>query len=111
MSKKSNRFSPEVRQRAVRMVLEHRDDYPSRWTTKIRCVPQTLNDWVSQHEVDAGMRDGVNSQHCRCKPISRNTLANANRVRPQEIFANLAHHLIGVARPLYANDATCTELK
>ena len=47
----------------------------------------------------------------RCKTISRNTLANANRVRPWEVFADLAHHLIGVARPLYANDATSTDLK
>ena len=47
----------------------------------------------------------------RCKTISRNTLANANRVRPLEVFADLAHHLIGVARPLYANDATSTDLK
>ena len=47
----------------------------------------------------------------RCKTNSRNTLANANRVRPWEVFADLAHHLIGVARPLYANDATSTDLK
>ena len=47
----------------------------------------------------------------RCKTISRNTLANANRVRPWEVFADLAHHLIGVARPLYANDTSGTELK
>ena len=47
----------------------------------------------------------------RCKTISRNTLANANRVRPMEVFADLAHHLIGVARLLYANDATSAELK
>ena len=67
MSKKSNRFSPEVRERAVRMVLEHRGEYPSLWATiesiapKIGCVPQTLNDWVRQHEVDEGMRDGISS--------------------------------------------------
>ena len=48
MSKKSNRFSPEVRERAVRMVLEHRGEYPSLWATiepiapKIGCVPQTV---------------------------------------------------------------------
>jgi transposase len=55
MNKKSNRFSSEVRERAVRMVLEHRSEYPSLWATiesispKIGCVPQTLNDWVRQH--------------------------------------------------------------
>ncbi len=48
MSKKSNRFSPEVRERAVRMVHENRGEYPSLWATiesispKIGCVPQTL---------------------------------------------------------------------
>ncbi len=51
-SKKSNRFSPEVRERAVRMVQEHRAEYPSLWACiasiapKIGCVPQTLYDWV-----------------------------------------------------------------
>ena len=63
--KKQNKFSPEVRERAVRMVLEHRGEYPSLWATiesiapKIGCVPQTLNDWVRKHEVDTGTRDGV----------------------------------------------------
>jgi transposase len=58
MSKKSNLFSPEVLERAVRMVLEHRGEYPSLWATiesiapKIGCVPQTLSDLVRQHEVD-----------------------------------------------------------
>ena len=65
MRKKSNLFSPEVRERAVRMVLEHRGEYPSLWATiestapKIGCVPQTLNDWVRQQEVVESMRDGV----------------------------------------------------
>ncbi|MBT9551406.1 MAG: hypothetical protein IV088_11190, partial [Hydrogenophaga sp.] len=49
MSKKSNQFSPEVRERAVRMVQEHRGEYPSLWAAidsiapKIGCVPQTLH--------------------------------------------------------------------
>ena len=57
---KSNKFSPEVRERAVRMVQEHRADYPSLWAAiesiapKIGCVPQTLNDWVKKPEVDSG---------------------------------------------------------
>jgi transposase len=52
MCKQSNRFSPEVRQRAVDMVLEHRGEYPSLWASiesiapKIGGVLQTLNDWV-----------------------------------------------------------------
>ena len=47
----------------------------------------------------------------RCKTISRNTLANANRVRPWEVFVDLAHHLIGTARTLYANEPTNAEFK
>ena len=46
----------------------------------------------------------------RCKTISRNTLANANRVRPWQVFAELAQHLIGIARPLYAQDPLVPEL-
>ena len=61
---KSNKFSPEVRERAVRMVQEHRGEYPSLWAgvesiaPKIGCVPQTLLEWVKRQEVDAGVRDG-----------------------------------------------------
>lgn len=46
----------------------------------------------------------------RCKAISRNTLANANKVRPWEVFADLAKHLIGTARKLYASDAHNADL-
>ena len=53
---KSNKFSPEVRERAVRMVQEHRGEYPSLWLAvesiapKIGCVPQTLLGWVQRDE-------------------------------------------------------------
>jgi hypothetical protein len=47
----------------------------------------------------------------RCKTISRNTLANANSTRPWIVFAELAQHLIGIARPLYVNDPLGKELK
>ncbi len=60
------------------MVLEHRGEYPSLWATiesispKIGCVPQTLNDWVRQPEVDEGMRDGVSSDEgVRTKDLER----------------------------------------
>lgn len=65
MSKTTNKFSPEVRARAVRMVFEHEVDHPSRWAAivsisqKIGCVPQTLNEWVKRVEVDSGQRAGV----------------------------------------------------
>lgn len=59
---KSNKFSPEVRERALRTVLEHRREYPSLWAAvdsiapKIGCVPQTLLGWVKRTVVDAGVR-------------------------------------------------------
>lgn len=62
---KSKKFSPEVRERAVRLVQEHRGEYPSLRAAiesiapKIVCVPQTLLDWVKRHEIDSRMREGV----------------------------------------------------
>ena len=62
---KSNKFSPEVRERAVRLVQEHRGEYPSLWAAvesiapKIGCVPPTLLEWVKRHEVDTGARTGL----------------------------------------------------
>ncbi len=61
---KNTRFSPEVRQRAVRMVLESQGEYDSQWATicsiapKIGCTPETLRVWVRQHERDTGGGDG-----------------------------------------------------
>ena len=87
--KKQNKFFPEIRERAVRMVLEHRGEYPSLWATiesiapKIGCVPQTLNEWVRKHEVDTGMRDGVSSaERERVKELEREVkeLRRANEI-------------------------------
>ncbi len=89
MSKKSNRFSPEVRERAVRMVQEHRGEYQSLWSAvesiapKIGCVPSTLLDWVNRDEVDTGVRDGVISEERdRIKALEREVkeLRRANEI-------------------------------
>ena len=75
---KTNNFSPEVRERAVRMVQEHRGDYPSLWAAiesispKIGCVPQTLHDWVKRDEVDNGQREGLTtSEREQLKALQR----------------------------------------
>jgi len=86
---KSNKYSPEVRERAVRMVLEHRNEHPSQWAAiesiapMIGCVPQTLHDWVKKHEIDTGLRDGLTSaERDRIKALERENkeLRRANEI-------------------------------
>ena len=86
---KLNKFSPEVRERAVRLALEHRGEYPSLWAAiesiapKIGCVPQTLNEWVKRVEVNTGVRDGVTTAEAqRVKELERENkeLRRANEI-------------------------------
>ena len=75
---KQNRYSPEVRERAVRMVLDHENEYNSRWAatvsiaTKIGCTPETLRKWLMRAEVDSGQRAGLTSaDRARIKELER----------------------------------------
>ena len=86
---RTTKFSPEVRERAVRMVQEHRGEYPSLWAAvesiapKIGCVPQTLLSWVQRHEIDTGEREGLTTaEHQRIKALEREVkeLRRANEI-------------------------------
>jgi transposase len=86
---KSNKFSPEVRERAVRMVQEHRGEYPSLWAAiesiapKIGCVPQTLLNGSSAARGSTGQREGVTTAEAqRIKELEREVkeLRRANEI-------------------------------
>ncbi len=84
-----NRFSQEVRERAVRMVVEHERDYASQWEAirsiaeKIGCSPESLRKWLRRTEVDSGLRDGVTSdERARMKDLEKENreLRRANEI-------------------------------
>ncbi|WP_088501463.1 IS3 family transposase [Burkholderia ubonensis] len=89
MNKKPSKFSPEVRERAVRLVREQRSEHPSLWAAiesiapMIGCTSQTLHGWVKQDQVEAGERDGVSvSERERLKALERENkeLRRANEI-------------------------------
>ena len=93
-SKTTNKFSPEVRARAVRMVLDHASEHPSRWAAvtsigaKIGCTPQTLHDWVKKAEVDSRQRARVPTDMAeKLKALERE---NASFGRPTRSCAYFA---------------------
>jgi len=90
MAKKTtNRFSLEVRSRAVRLVRDHEGEHPSRWAAvvsiaeKIGCTPQTLLEWVKNSDVDDGLKPGVPSEvDAKMKALERENreLRQANEI-------------------------------
>jgi transposase len=86
---RTSRYSQEIRERAVRMVFEHRGEYDSEWEAicsiakKIGCTSETLRKWVRRTEVDTGRRDGLTSEEkARIKELERENreLRRANEI-------------------------------
>ncbi|WP_434057576.1 IS3 family transposase [Escherichia coli] len=104
---KNTRFSPEVRQRAVRMVLESQGEYDSQWAAicsiapKIGCTPETLRVWVRQHERDTGGGDGglTTAERQRLKELERE---NSELRRSNDILRQASAYFCegGVRPPL-----------
>ena len=86
---RTNRYSPEVRERAVRMVAEHRDEYPSEWaaftsiSAKLGMTAETLRTWVRRTQVDEGVRPGLTTdERDRLKALEKENreLRRANEI-------------------------------
>ncbi len=85
----AKRYAPEIRERAVRMVLDHQGEYPTQWAAiesiagKIGCTAQSLHRWVRQAERDSGRRPGLTSdEREKVKALEREVreLKRANEI-------------------------------
>ena len=86
---KGTRYSPELRERAVRMVFDHAHDHPSQWATirsvaeKLGCTVEALRRWVRQAERDRGERPGLTTdERAQLKQLQRENfeLKRANEI-------------------------------
>ena len=108
-SKRTNKFAPEVRERAVRMVFDNERDHPSRWATvvsiaeKIGCVPQTPHDWVNKAEVQQ-------QQACRC-PDGSGRQGEGAGARGPRAAADQWDYLQGVSKFFCASDELARPFK
>jgi transposase len=110
-SKTANRFSPEVRARAVRLVFAHEKDHRSRWASvtsiaaKIGCTAQSLNDWVKKAQVDSGARAAA-----RAGDAIRSEKVDATSARPTSSGGRRLNRELQGPRPATAlRVGSCTE--
>jgi len=102
--RKSPKFSPEVVERAVRMVFDAKDQYPSQWAAiesiagKIGCTAETLRRWVREGERDSGVRDGP-------------TTAEQQRVKELEREVRRANEILKLASAFFAQAEQGRRLK
>ena len=105
---KARKYSPEVRERAVRLVFEHQEEYASQWAAissiaeKIGCTPETLRSWVRRAERDTGRRPGLTTdERAHLKELEREVreLRRANEIlRKASVRAKVEHPFLYVKR-------------